>query len=158
MSRILRDKNKYKLPVTRCRIWKATGHPTKFCLKRVPSAHSLGLVYHGELLLYQFLYKIKISPIPIIDWNDIPSVSKVQENAIKKEKTFFQMLSSCFKSRNYPDWRYLFNPHFFSKGRQTLGSQWAMGSFRWQLMISTFGCTIDLSAPLSPLKLLIKTH
>ena len=83
------DKTKYKLQFTRCTICKGTGHPTEFCLKRIPSAHRLGIVYHGELLLYQFLHDIDLSPTPIIDWNDIPSVIKVQESIIKLEKIFF---------------------------------------------------------------------
>ena len=116
-----RDKTKYKTPGTRCNICKDTGHPTQFYLKRVPSSHRLGLVYHGKLLLYQFLHNIEISSVPMIDWNDLPSVIKVK---------YFQILSTFFKSRDYPNWRHLFNPHFFSKGRQTLGSQWAMGAFR----------------------------
>ena len=142
-----RDKTKYLIPGTRCDICKGVGHPKQFCLKRIVSAHRLGLVHHGEILLYQFLINIEISPIPNIDWNDLPSVIKIQQDVIKLEKTFLKMLRTFFVSRNYPQWRILFNPYFFSKGRQTLGSQWSMGAYRWQLILSAFGCTIDLINP-----------
>ena len=103
--------------------------PTEFCLKKIPSAHRLGLGHLEELLLYQFLHDIDLSPIPIIQWNVIPSVIKVQQSVTRFEKVFFQMINTFFQSRDYYNWRHLFDSNFFSKCRQTLVNRWVMGVF-----------------------------
>ena len=47
--------HKYKLDKIQCQLCKGFGHPTEFCLKRIPKSHRLGLAHHVEKLLYVFL-------------------------------------------------------------------------------------------------------
>ena len=124
-QRLTADAHKYILDKIQCQLCKGFGHPTEFCLKRIPTSHRLGLAHHIEKLLYVFLLEIDIQHIPSLDWNNLPQIFEIQHNVLQLEKLFFQKLNQFYLDRGIHQWRFIFEPNFFSKGRQTLGSQWA---------------------------------
>jgi len=136
----------------RCPICKHTKHSAKHCPSRIFTSQELGLKAREDTFLYEFLtQKLDFSQNKNQEFSQFFSASAGCEKLrewLQLEQHFWENLRQFLTTENAISIAHkLAIDNEFSKGRQALGFNWAMGAPLNELLIDAFGVPLDLVNP-----------
>ena len=135
-----------------CRICKNRGHSHKFCHHRIPSQAELGLAFLGDKILYKFLEKLKLFKSDNLS-NHFKSPNSFVHLAkiwLRREANFWSKWEKFAKSSGISDPASIIHEGEFSKGREALGWNYALGAQLPELLLDAFGATLLFASPPPP--------
>ena len=143
-------KDKYKENI--CKICKNKGHSAAFCHYRRPSLAELGLAYLGDKILYRYLLSLKVfKPESMADHFDAPhKFIRMAKIWLKRENSFWEKWERFARRNGVNNSEAIIYENEFSKGRQALGFNWAMGAPIAELLLDAFGACLNLEEPPPP--------
>ena len=145
----------------RCPICKHTKHSATHCPSRIFTSHELGLKAREDTLLYEFLTQhVDFVLTKNQNFSQFYSASAGCEKLrywLQLEQIFWEKLRQFLSTENAISIAHkLAIDNEFSKGRQALGFNWAMGASKNELLIDAFGVPLDFVNPPPPCQIAAK--
>ena len=134
---------------TQCSICKKYGHVMKLCPYLIPTAQELGLEDRAELILHEFLTSqcnyIENREQIFDHWSSIQAFFQKLTHWLKVEAVFWEKFKQFSQNNNISDISTLLKASDFSKGRQALGFNYALGAPLSELLLDAFGSRLIMT-------------
>ena len=143
-----------------CFICKNKGHLSGRCPFRKMTINELGLCAPIEKAFYNFLESQDFNRLKNQTYDQWNSAQKFHEKAIfwlKEEAAFWKRWETYAQQNNIENHKSFLDSSDFSKGRQSLGFNFAQGGQFSELCLDAFGATLDLVNP-PPFCEFVKKH
>ena len=136
-----------------CIICKKMGHIARLCPHRIPEISELGLVDRLDIFMYQYLATLdynlyKNQPLDHFRAPDV--FERRLSKWLRTEALFWRNFQKFLAKRDISDISAFSNNEEFSKGRKSLGFNYAMGAQQPELILDAFGAVLDLVEPPPP--------
>lgn len=144
---------KDKTQHAQCYICKKRGHMPRLCPHRVPELHELGLVDRLDILMYQYLATLDFNIYknqPRDHFRTPALFERRLSHWLQTEAIFWSKFAKFLAQHGISDISSFSDNEEFSKGRQALGFNYAMGAQRPELILDAFGAVLDLIEPPPP--------
>ena len=133
-----------------CRLCHNHGHFSKHCPLRIPTAQQLGLCDRLERHLYDFLTGYITYPLEKFNWTSILEFHQKLNEWNFRENKFWKDFKAYLQKFEISDFKSLLDDTHFSKSRQALGFNHAMGAPLYELILDSFGAQLHLLSDPAP--------
>ena len=141
-----------------CSICKKYGHIMKLCPYLIPTAQELGLKDRAELVLHEFLTNqccyVEHNNQVFDHWSSIQAFHNKLTHWLKVEAVFWEKFKQFSQKNNISNITPLLNASDFSKGRQALGFNYALGAPLSELLLDAFGARLIMTCEPPPCEFL----
>ena len=140
-------KPKERYQKLQCIICKKQGHKSDLCPHRVVKIHELGLVDRLDILMYQYLERLDFDihkHQPLDHFRSPATFERRLSKWLKNEAIFWEKFKIFLKKYDIVEVSSFSRNEEFSKGRQALGFNYAMGAQLPELLLDAFGAVLDL--------------